>query len=78
MRWPPSKDPGDYQHPTRPPPRWLAWLLSDSGVPYRTHLLAGAGGVFAALAITGDLLAGLGGGLMAQAILELAGRRPES
>lgn len=82
MQWPPSKDPADYQEPgllaNRRTPRWLTWLGSDSGVPYQTHFVAGAGGVFAALAITSDLLAGLGGGLFAQALLEVAGRRPSS
>ena len=73
MSWP-SKDPRDYRSRPRPAPRWLAWMVSDSGVPYRTHFAAGAGGVIAAAMITGDLLGGLGGGLLAQAILDVAAR----
>jgi hypothetical protein len=75
MAWP-SKDPTDYHRQQRRPPRWLRWLGSDSGVPYHHHFAAGAGGVIAGLAILDDPLAALGLGLLAQAILELTGRRP--
>jgi hypothetical protein len=77
MSWP-SKDPADYQHPPRPAPRFIVWLRSDSGVSYAAHFAAGAGGVVAVLALTADLLAALGGGLLAQALLEVTGRRPSA
>jgi hypothetical protein len=75
MHWP-SKDPTDYQREQRRSPRWLRWLASDSGVPYHHHFIAGAGGVVAGLAIVGDPLAALGCGMLAQAILDVMGRRP--
>jgi hypothetical protein len=75
MTWP-SKDPTDYQREQRRTPRWLRWLASDSGVPYHHHFMAGTGGVIAGLAILENPLAALGCGLLAQAILDVMGRRP--
>jgi hypothetical protein len=76
MAWP-SKDPTDYREETRRPPRWVAWLLADSGVPYHVHFFVGVVGVLAGLAILDSPLGGLVCGLVAQAILDLAGRRGE-
>ena len=76
MTWP-SKDPTDYQREQqRRHPRWLRWLASDSAVPYHHHFMAGTGGVIAGLALLEDPLAALGLGLLAQAILDVTGRRP--
>jgi len=77
MAWP-SKDPTDYrEQPARRPPRWIAWLLDDSGVPSHVHFFVGVVGVLAGLAILDNLLGALACGLAAQAILDLSGRRPE-
>jgi hypothetical protein len=75
MAWP-SKDPTDYREPTqdRRPPRWLAWLQADSGVPYHVHFFVGVVGVLAGLWVLDDLLGALVCGLGAQAILDLTGR----
>jgi hypothetical protein len=49
MRWPPSKDHRDYQTPGRWEgrglPRWLAWLGTESPIPYRYTLAAGLVGL---------------------------------
>jgi hypothetical protein len=76
MTWP-SKDPTDYQRDQRRQPQWLRWLASDSGVPYHHHFMAGTAGVIAGLALLEDPLAALGLGLLAQAILDVTGRRPD-
>jgi hypothetical protein len=79
MAWP-SKDPTDYRAPAetdRRAPRWVAWLWADSGVPYHVHFFVGVVGVLVGLAILDTLLGGLACGLLAQAILDLAGRDTE-
>jgi hypothetical protein len=77
MAWP-SKDPTDYRAPAetdRQAPRWVAWLWADSGVPYHLHFVAGVAGVVVGLVVLDSLLDALACGLLAQAILDVTGRR---